>query len=161
MSRTIAGIALACTLTSAAFAHGAPDTSSLTWMEGARVHTNANGSKVYEAFIGPLNGVVTGTALASAGTASAYTEYHRFGPNADGVYGLAVTNSTRRNEVWSFTPLKAIEPGRITFQSADGKLTIVYYSEAGGGIGSRVDRVGADGKPTTQEWRFKAPAAPK
>jgi hypothetical protein len=152
---------MAGALVGAASAQGAPDTSSLTWMEGARVHTNANGSKVYEAFIGPLNGVVTGTALASAGTANAYTEYHRIGPNADGVYGLAVTNSTRRNEVWNFTPLKAIEPGRITFQSADGKLTIVYYSEANGGIGSRVDRVGADGKPITQEWRFKAIPAPK
>lgn len=157
----LAASVAAAMLTGGAMAQATPDTSSLTWMEGARVHTNANGSKVYEAFIGPLNGVVTGTALAGAGAANAYTEYHRIGPNADGVYGLAVTNSTRKNEVWNFTPLKAIEPGRITFQSADGKLTIAYYSEAGGGIGSRVDRVGADGKPTTQEWHFKALPAPK
>jgi hypothetical protein len=137
------------------------EAASLAWMEGARVHTNANGSKVYEAFVGPLSGVVTGTALAGAGSTSAYTEYHRIGPNAEGVYGLAVTNSTRKNEVWNFTPLKAIEPGRIIFQSADGKLTIMYYSEPGGGIGSKVDRVGAEGKPTTQEWHFKALPAPK
>lgn len=137
------------------------EAASLAWMEGARVHTNANGSKVYEAFIGPLNGVVTGTALAGAGTSSAYTEYHRIGPNTEGVYGLAVTNSTRKNEVWNFTPLKAIEAGRITFQSTDGKLTIVYYSEPGGGIGSKVDRVSADGKTTTQEWHFRALSAPK
>jgi hypothetical protein len=52
-------------------------------------------------------------------------------------------------------------PGRITFQAADGKLTIAYYSETGGGIGSRVDRAGADGKTTTQEWRFKALPTPK
>jgi hypothetical protein len=37
-------------------------------MEGARVHTNANGTPVYETFIGPVNGVVTGTALTSIGT---------------------------------------------------------------------------------------------
>ena len=36
------------------------EAASLTWMEGARVHTNANGTPVYEAFIGPVNGVVTG-----------------------------------------------------------------------------------------------------
>jgi len=162
MIKTIlAASAAAAMLTGGAMAQTTPDTSSLTWMEGARVHTNANGSKVFEAFIGPLNGVVTGTALAGAGTSAAYTEYHRIGPNAEGVYGLAVTNSTRKNEVWNFTPLKTIEPGRITFQAADGKLTIVYYSEAGGGIGSRVDRIGADGKTTTQEWHFKALPAPK
>ena len=39
---------------------------------------------------------------------------------------------------------------------ADGKLTIVYYKEGKDGIGSRVDRVGADGKTTTTEWHFKA-----
>jgi len=161
MNKAIASIILAAALAGPAAAQAAPDTASLAWMEGARVHTNPNGSKVYEAFVGPLNGVVTGTALAGAGTANAYTEYHRIGPNPEGVYGLAVTNSTRKNEVWNFTPLKAIEPGRITFQSTDGKLTIAYYSEAGGGIGSRVDRVGADSKTTTQEWHFKALPAPK
>ena len=82
------------------------------------------------------------------------TEYHKIGPNADGVYGLDVAN-TRSQMKWNFTPLKSIEPGRITFQTTDGKLTIVYYSEAGNGVGSRVDRVGEDGKTTTQEWHFK------
>lgn len=133
---------------------------TLTWMEGARVHTNANGTPVYEAFIGPVNGVVTGTALTVLGASGAYTEYHKIGPNADGVYGLDVAN-TRNGMKWSFTPLKAIDAGRITFQSADGALTIVYYSEPGGGIGSRVDRVSADGKTTAQEWHFKAMPAPK
>lgn len=61
------------------------EAASLTWMEGARVHTNANGSLVYEAFIGPVNGVVTGTALTNIGTDRAYTEYHKIGPNAEGV----------------------------------------------------------------------------
>jgi hypothetical protein len=134
------------------------EAASLTWMEGARVHTNANGTRVYEAFIGPVNGVVTGTALTSIGTDRAYTEYHKIGPNAEGVYGLDVAN-TRNGMKWSFTPLQAIEPGRITFQTTDGALTIVYYSEAGGGIGSRVDTV-RDGKATTQEWHFKAMRAP-
>jgi hypothetical protein len=133
---------------------------TLTWMEGARVHTNANGTKVYEAFIGPVNGVVTGTALTTLGAAGAYTEYHKIGPNAEGVYGLDVAN-TRSQMQWTFTPLKAIEPGRIIFQTADGALMIMYYSEPGGGIGSKVDRKGADGKMTTQEWRFKAMPAPK
>jgi hypothetical protein len=133
--------------------------ASLSWMEGTRVHTNANGSKVLEAFIGPINGVVTGTALAPIGTDRAYTEYHKIGPNPDGVYGLAVAN-TRSNMQWNFTPLQAIEPGRITFRSTDGKLTIVYYSEPGGGVGSQVVRV-MDGKTMTQDWHFKPLPAPR
>lgn len=135
------------------------EVASLSWMQGARVHTNANGTLVYEAFIGPVNGVVTGTALTVIGTDRAYTEYHRIGPNADGVYGLDVANS-RSGMKWSFTPLKAIEPGRITFQSSDGSLTIAYFSDNAGGVQSQVDRV-ADGKTTTQEWHFKPLPAPK
>lgn len=135
------------------------EAASLTWMQGARVHTNANGSLVYEAFIGPVNGVVTGTALTNIGTDRAYTEYHKIGPNAEGVYGLDVAN-TRNGMKWSFTPLKAIEPGRITFQTADGALTIAYFSDNAGGVQSQVDRV-ADGKTTTQEWHFKPIPAPQ
>jgi hypothetical protein len=162
MIRTLLAASLAATLAGAAMAQTAPtpaQIASLTWMEGARVHTNANGSKVYEAFIGPVNGVVTGTALSAIGTDKAYTEYHKIGPNADGVYGLDVAN-TRSQMKWNFTPLKAIEPGKIIFQTTDRALTIMYYSEPGGGIGSKVDRV-ADGKTTTSEWHFKAMPAPK
>jgi hypothetical protein len=159
---TIAAAALAAaSLAGSAMAQQTKlDGSSLTWIAGSRVHTNANGSKVYEAFIGPTNDVVTGTALSAIGTDKAYTEYHRIGPNAEGVYGLDVAN-TRSSMVWNFTPLKSIEPDRITFQTADGKLTIMYYSEPGGGVGSKVDRIGADGKTTTSEWHFKALPAPK
>jgi hypothetical protein len=135
------------------------DGNSLTWLVGYRVHTNANGSKVYEAFTGPINGVVTGTALSPIGTDKAYTEYHKIGPNAEGVYGLDVAN-TRSNMQWNFTPLKSIEPDRITFQTSDGKLTIMYYAEPGGGVGSKVDRIGADGKTTTSEWHFKVVPSP-
>jgi hypothetical protein len=131
---------------------------TLGWMHGERVHTNANGTKVYEAFIGPVNGVVTGTALTVLGASGAYTEYHKIGFNPEGVYGLDVAN-TRSQMKWNFTPLKAIEPGRITFQSP--AITIAYYSDGAGGIGSRVDRVGADGKTTTQEWHFKPVDPPK
>jgi hypothetical protein len=130
------------------------EVASLTWMQGVRVHINADGSKVLEAFIGPVNGVVTGTALSAIGTDRAYTEYHRIGPNADGVYGLDVAN-TRSGMKWNFTPLKAIEPGKITFQTADGKLTISYADDGAGGINAQVDRVGADGKATMQTWQFK------
>ena len=165
MHKLVLAAAGACLLSSSAMAQTPAsnipaEVASLTWMQGARVHTNANGAPVYEAFVGPVNGVVTGTALTVLTAGGAYTEYHKIGPNAEGVYGLDVAN-TRNGMKWSFTPLKAIEPGRITFQSADGKLTIVYSSEANGRIGSRVDRVGVDGKPTTQEWRFKAIPAPK
>ncbi len=130
------------------------EVAQLTWMLGTRVHTNPDGSQVYEAFIGPVNGVVTGTALTSIGADRAYTEYHRIGPNADGVYGLDVAN-TRSGMKWSFTPLKSIEQGRITFRSADGKLTIAYFSDGANGIESEVIRIGADGTPTTQRWHFK------
>lgn len=129
-------------------------TDSLTWMLGTRLHTNADGSKVYEAFIGPVNGVVTGTAVSAIGADKAYTEYHRIGPNAEGVYGLDVAN-TRSGMKWNFTPLKSIEPGKITFQTADGGLTISYAKAAGDGIDAMVIR-NADGKATTQEWHFKA-----
>jgi hypothetical protein len=137
----------------------ARDGNSLTWLVGSRVHTNANGSKVYEAFIGPINGMVTGTALSAIGTDKASTEYHKIGPNADGVYGLDVAN-TRSQMKWNFTPLKAIDKDRITFQSADGALTIAYFAEPGGGVGARVDRV-SDGKTTTSEYHFKPLPAPK
>jgi hypothetical protein len=86
------------------------EAASLTWMEGARfTRTTAPCG----GFIGPVNGVVTGTALTVLATGGAYTEYHKIGPNAEGVYGLDVAN-TRNGMKWTFTPLKAIEPGRIT-----------------------------------------------
>lgn len=154
-SAMLAGTALAQTPGSQAVAAAIPDeVASLTWMQGVRVHTNADGSKVREAFIGPTNGVVTGTALSAIGTDRAYTEYHRIGPNADGVYGLDVAN-TRSGMKWNFTPLKAIDPDKITFQTADGKLTISYADDGAGGINAQVDRVGADGKTMTQMWQFK------
>jgi hypothetical protein len=134
------------------------DGSSLTWMAGARVHTTETGAKVYEAFLGPANGMVTGTATVAIGKERAYQEFHRIGPNASGVYGLAVA-STRSGFTWNFTPLKAIEAGKVTFQSEDGALTISYFKEPQGGVGSRVDRV-VDGKTITQEWHFKAAPAP-
>jgi hypothetical protein len=135
------------------------DGASLAWMAGARVHTTDNGGKVYEAFLGPANGMVTGTATVAIGKDRAYQEFHRIGPNASGVFGLAVA-STRSGFTWNFTPMKSIEPGKVTFQSEDGSLTISYFKEPEGGVGSRVDRV-VEGKTTTQEWHFKALPAPK
>jgi hypothetical protein len=154
-SAALSGTAMAQTQGSQAVTAAIPDeVASLTWMQGVRVHANADGSKVLEAFIGPVNGVVTGTALSAIGTDRAYTEYHRIGPNADGVYGLDVAN-TRSGMKWNFTPLKAIEPGKITFQTVDGKLTISYADDGAGGINAQVDRVGADGKATMQTWQFR------
>jgi hypothetical protein len=159
-SLALAGSAMSQTTPAAPAAQPtAAQTASLSWMAGHRVHTNPNGSKVWEAFLGPANGVITGTALVAIGTDRAYTEYHKIGPNSSGVYGLAVAN-TRSGMTWNFTPLKSIEPGRITFQAEDGSLTIVYYSEPGGGVGSRVDRV-ANGQTTTQEWHFKLAPPPQ
>lgn len=154
-SATLAGTAIAQTPGSQTVTPAIPDeVASLTWMKGVRVHTNADGSEVHEAFLGPVNGVVTGTALSAIGTDRAFTEYHKIGPNADGVYGLDVAN-TRSGMKWNFTPLKAIDPGKITFQTADGKLTISYADDSAGGIKAQVDRVGADGKTTAQTWAFK------
>jgi hypothetical protein len=129
------------------------DGSSLTWLAGSRVHTNADGSKVYEAFVGPLNGVMTGTALSANGLDQPSTEYHKLGPNADGKWGLSVAN-TRSNMAWNFTPLKSLEKDRVVFQSADGNLTITYFAKAGGGVGAKVERV-ANGKTTTTDYDFK------
>lgn len=136
------------------------EAASLGWMQGVRIHTNADGSQVLESFLGPVNGVVTGTALSAIGTDKAFTEYHRIGANGDGVYGLDVAN-TRSGMKWNFTPLKAIEPGKITFQSTDGKLTVIYADDGMGGVNAQVDRVGVDSKVTTQTWAFKpVPPAP-
>jgi hypothetical protein len=135
------------------------EAASLGWMLGTRVHTNPDGSQTFEAFLGPVNGVVTGTALTVMGADRAFTEYHRIGPNADGVYGLDVAN-TRSGMKWSFTPLESITPGKITFRSADGKLMISYASDGAGGINAQVDRIGADKKTTTQTWAFKPIAQP-
>jgi hypothetical protein len=135
------------------------DGASLTWLVGSRVHTNANGSKIYEAFIGPINGVVTGTALSAIGTDQAYTEYHKLGPGPDGKWGLSVAN-TRSNMLWNFTPLKAIEKDKVTFETADGALTIIYYAKPAGGVGSTVERK-ANGATTKTEYDFKPLPAPK
>ena len=164
MHKLVLAAAGACLLSSSAMAQTPAsnipaEVASLVWMQGARVHTNANGTPVYEAFIGPVNGVVTGTALTVLTAGGAYTEYHKIGPNAEGEYGLDVAN-TRNGMKWSFTPLKAIEPGRITFQTKDGSLTIAYFSDNAGGIQSQVDRV-SDGKTTTQEWHFLPIPAPQ
>lgn len=171
MIRTLAAIAAAVLLCSVANAQTPTPASqttpamipeeaaSLGWMLGTRVHTNADGSQTFEAFLGPVNGVVTGTALTVMGADRAFTEYHRIGPNADGVYGLDVAN-TRSGMKWSFTPLESIAPGKITFRSTDGKLMISYASDGAGGINAQVDRIGADKKTTTQTWAFKPLAAP-
>ena len=132
----------------------AAEVASLSWMQGVRVHTNPDGSKVLEAFLGPVNGVVTGTALSAIGADGAFTEYHRIGRNAEGVFGLDVAN-TRGGMKWNFTPLKAIAPGKITFQSVDGKLTISYADDGAAGVNAQVDRIGADNVRTTQTWQFK------
>lgn len=135
-----------------------PDAAaSLTWMQGVRVHTNEDGSQTFEAFLGPVNGVVTGTALTMLDAGRAYTEYHRIGPNADGVYGLDVAN-TRSGMKWSFTPMESIGPDRITFHSKEKDLTITYASDGAGGIDAEVIR-GSGAEATTQHWRF-APIQP-
>ena len=172
MIRMLAAISAAALLCSTASAQTPPtpasqttpamipeEAASLGWMQGTRVHTNADGSQTFEAFLGPVNGVVTGTALTTMGADRAFTEYHRIGPNADGVYGLDVAN-TRSGMKWSFTPLESIVPGKITFRSADGKLMISYASDGASGINAQVDRIGADKKTTTQTWAFKPLPAP-
>ncbi len=131
-------------------------TAGLAWMQGWRAHTKASGSKIYEAFVGPVNGVLTGTALSALGPEKAYVEYHRIGPNTAGVYGLDIYN-TQQDMAWRFFPLVEIEPGRITFRSEDGAVTIVYSMAENGGVDARADTV-ADGRTTTQEWRFRIPA---
>jgi hypothetical protein len=150
--------ALAITIATPAFAQTL-DGGSLTWLAGSRVHTNANGSKVYEAFIGPINGVMTGTALSAIGKDQAYTEYHKLGPNAEGKWGLSVAN-TRSNMVWNFTPLKVIDKDKVVFQTTDGNLTITYFSKPGGSVGSTVERKGADGQTTKTDYDFKPVAGP-
>lgn len=125
---------------------------SLTWLAGHRVHTTSSGGKVYEAFIGPINGVLTGTALSAIGTDKASTEYHKFGPNEEGRYGLSVAN-TRSNMVWNFTPLKSIEDDRITFRSDDGALTISYFALPNDGVGAYVERI-TDGETRRSEYTF-------
>lgn len=156
MKTLIAAALAALALSGAAIAQPpaskpARDGATLTWLVGSRVHHNANGTLIYEAFIGPMNGVVTGTALSGIGTNAAYTEYHKFAPNADGVYGLAVMNS--RTNAWSFTPMKSIEPGKVVFESADGNARITYWSKGEGKVGASSERT-ADGKTTRTEWSF-------
>lgn len=135
----------------------ATDFSSLTWLAGSRAHKNPDGSLLYEAFIGPTKGVVTGTALNGSG-ATVYTEFHRFGPNAEGKLGLSVMNS--RTNAWAFTPLQSIEKGRVIFGSTDGNLHIVYWDKGHGAVGAMVER-NTNGQTTKQEWSFEPLPAPK
>ncbi len=136
--------------TTAALAKGA----TLTWLAGTRVATSATGVKTYEAFVGPLNGVLTGTALAVNGT---YTEYHKIGPQMGGgtnaPYGLSVANP-RSNMMWNFTPLKTIEADKIVFETPDGVTRITYFAEPGNGVGSWVETT-RNGTTTKTEYHFK------
>lgn len=144
-----AAFSLACT--APAFSQ-ALDGNSLTWLAGNRVATSASGAKTFEAFTGPLGGVVTGTALAQNG---AFTEYHKLGPGPDGkTWGLSVAN-TRSNMQWGFTPLKEFQKDRVIFQTPDGVRTISYISTAGGGVLAVVEAKAADGKVTRTEYDFK------
>jgi len=134
------------------------DGNSLTWLAGSRVATNATGAKTYEAFIGPQNGTVTGTALAVNGT---YTEYHKLGPGPDGkTWGLSVMNP-RSNMQWGFTPLKEFQKDRVVFQSTDGARTISYISRPGNAVLAVVEARAADGKVTRTEYDFQPLPAPK
>src|SRR5690606_26473379 len=92
------------------------------------------------------------------GADRAFTEYHRIGPNADGVYGLDVAN-TRSGMKWSFTPLESIVPGKITFRSKERGLTISYADDGAGGIKAEVIRVN-NAETTTQQWHFRPVAPP-
>ncbi len=149
MRKLIVAAALAALLAGPALAQQM-DGNSLTWLVGSRVHTNPNGAKVYEAFIGPVNGVVTGTANFPGGV-----EYHKLGPGPDGkTYGLSVAN-TRSNLQWNFTPLKAFEKDRVIFESTDGNLRIQYFLKPGNVIGAKVERKGANGQVTTTDYSFE------
>lgn len=126
------------------------DGNSLTWLVGDRVHTNTNGTKIYEAFIGPLDGVVTGTALFPGGV-----EYHKLGPGPDGkTYGLSVAN-TRSNLAWNFTPVKAIEKDRVIFESPDGAIRIIYAAKPGDIVAATVERRQGNGSVAKIEYEFK------
>jgi hypothetical protein len=154
MKAIIAAGGLALLLNAAAAAQTGLDGNSLTWLIGNRVATSAAGAKTFEAFTGPQNGVVTGTALAANG---AFTEYHKIGPQMNGPagapYGLSVAN-TRGNMVWNFTPLKVIEKDKIVFESADGVRRITYFAEPGNGVGAWVENT-ANGTTTKTEYHFK------
>jgi hypothetical protein len=154
--KVLAVAALTLALATPAFAQ-ALDGNSLTWLAGSRVHTNSDGSKVYEAFTSPINGVVTGTALSAAGLDQPNTEYQKLGPNAEGRWGLAMADS-RSNMAWTFTPLKAIEKDRVVFQAPDGSLTVTYFAKSGGGVGSKIERV-AGGRTVVTEYDFKPASA--
>ena len=133
------------------------DGSTLTWLAGSRVAT-MNGAQVFEAFVGPQNGTLTGTALAANGT---YTEYHKLGPGPDGkTWGLSVANP-RSKMAWNFTPLKVIEKDKVVFQSADGALTITYFKKDAGAVGSLVETKTTEGKVTKTEYDFRPLPAPK
>lgn len=146
----VAAVLVALAFAGQALAQAPLDVSSLGWLVGARAHHNANGSLVYEAFIGPAAGVVTGTSVSGQG-AGAYTEYHRIGPNAEGKVGLSVMNS--RTNAWAFTPLKAFEKGKVVFESADGALRVSYWDKGHGIVGAMVERT-ANGATTKSEWSF-------
>ncbi len=154
MKTIIGACALALLLNAAATAQTALDGNSLTWLIGNRVAMTAAGAKTYEAFTGPQNGVVTGTALAVNGT---YTEYHKIGPQmggpANAPYGLSVANP-RSNMAWGFTPLKVIEKDKIVFETADGARRITYFAEPGNGVGAWVEST-ANGATTKTEYHFK------
>lgn len=154
MKNIIAAVALALSLSAAAALAQAPlDGGSLTWMAGNRVHTNANGGKIYLAFIGPVNGVVTGTVLTTTTPGQTYIEYDKLGPNAEGKYGLTVA-STSTNMASTFTPLKSIEKGRIVFESADRASRTTYFAKSGNSLGAVIERR-ANGTTTITEYDFR------
>ncbi len=125
----------------------------LSWMNGSRVHTAENGSRIYEAFTGGMNGIVTGTALSVGPGDAVFREYHYIGPNEAGRYGLSVANTGGGLE-WNFMGFKSYETGRITFESDNGQRTVAYFAKPGGAVGAMVQST-ADGQVTTREWDFQ------
>ena len=101
MRSVLAACALALGLSAAALAQAPLDGNSLTWMSGSRVHTTATGGKIYLAFIGPVNGVLTGTVLTTTTPGQTYTEFDRIGPNGEGKYGLTVATSSNNSRIRS------------------------------------------------------------
>jgi hypothetical protein len=154
MKNIITAVALALSLSAAAALAQAPlDGSSLTWMAGNRVHTNANGGKIYLAFVGPVNGIVAGTVITAPSPGQTYIEYDKLGPNADGKYGLTVA-STSTGMASTFTPLKSIEKGRVVFESADRTSRTSYFAKPGNGVGAIIERK-ANETTTITEYDFK------
>jgi hypothetical protein len=122
----------------------------LGWIAGTR-YIERDGARSYETWTAPAAGLISG-AVASV-TGGGLQEFFAFGPNAQGVYGLATARTTTGLQTWTFRPMKSLEANKVVFADGAGSFSIERMAD--GGIHNIAARIENGKESQSGEWFWK------